>query len=114
MSRAQAEVQEAHVRTLYYMPHCERNLTEKLLQANWDSGTLRNVVILGNSFHQYLLNLTAGEAAASRVCKALTSQAAVEAPLVDLHSPRPNVFNNFALQAFPKPELAGFDGLPPF
>jgi len=39
--------------TLFFMPHCEVELTENLLQANVAAGTLGNVVILGNSFAQY-------------------------------------------------------------
>jgi hypothetical protein len=36
------------------MPHCESSLTEALLQANVEAGTLHNVVILGNAFSLYV------------------------------------------------------------
>ncbi|GAB4817766.1 hypothetical protein N2152v2_004812 [Parachlorella kessleri] len=39
--------------TLFYLPHCELELTERLLAANVTAGTLGNVVILGNSFSLY-------------------------------------------------------------
>jgi len=39
--------------TLFFMPHCEVELTENLLEANVQAGTLTNVVIIGNSFAQY-------------------------------------------------------------
>lgn len=39
--------------TLFFMPHCEADLTDNLLAANIASETLRNVVIIGNSFAKY-------------------------------------------------------------
>jgi hypothetical protein len=34
--------------TLFFLPHCESVLTDALLAANLEAGTLHNVVILGN------------------------------------------------------------------
>lgn len=39
--------------TLFYMPHCESDLTENLLNTNIESKSLGNVYILGNSFAEY-------------------------------------------------------------
>ncbi|KAI5079074.1 hypothetical protein GOP47_0006745 [Adiantum capillus-veneris] len=39
--------------TLFYMPHCEDWLYDNVLQANWAPCTLRQIVILGNSFQDY-------------------------------------------------------------
>lgn len=39
--------------TLFFMPHCESDLTENLLAANIASKTLENVIIIGNSFAKY-------------------------------------------------------------
>jgi hypothetical protein len=39
--------------TLFFMPHCESDLTDNLLAANKASKTLQNVIIIGNSFATY-------------------------------------------------------------
>lgn len=39
--------------TLFWMPHCEAALTDALLAANLEAGTLQNVVVLGNRFSGY-------------------------------------------------------------
>lgn len=39
---------------LFYMPHCEGDLTEALLQCNVSGGTLQNVYILGNAISKYV------------------------------------------------------------
>ena len=39
--------------TFFFMPHCEAELTENLLEANTTAGTLQNIIILGNSFKMY-------------------------------------------------------------
>ncbi len=33
--------------TLFYLPHCEAELTDALLEANWREGQLLNVIIIG-------------------------------------------------------------------
>lgn len=42
--------------TLFYMPHCEAELYDNLLQANWGVEPLNQIVLFGNSFdvYQYL------------------------------------------------------------
>ncbi|KAK6933958.1 SRR1-like domain [Dillenia turbinata] len=39
--------------TLFFMPHCEAELYNNLLQANRDAKLLNNVVLFGNSFRAY-------------------------------------------------------------
>jgi hypothetical protein len=39
--------------TFFYLPHCELDLTERLLACNVAAGTLCNVAVLGNSFDLY-------------------------------------------------------------
>lgn len=38
---------------LFYMPHCEAELYENLLQTNWSGDMLSRIVLLGNSFDTY-------------------------------------------------------------
>jgi hypothetical protein len=35
------------------MPHCELVLYERFLRANWASGTLHHVLLLGNDLREY-------------------------------------------------------------
>ena len=42
--------------TLFYLPHCPKQLTNNILWTNWDQ--LENVVIIGNSINSCVLNLS--------------------------------------------------------
>lgn len=44
---------EALKPTLFFMPHCEANLYDNLLQANWRMDTLSKIALFGNSFWMY-------------------------------------------------------------
>ena len=44
---------EALKPTMFFMPHCEAELYNNLLQANWKLNLLRNMVLFGNSFETY-------------------------------------------------------------
>ncbi|KAJ4831167.1 hypothetical protein Tsubulata_025739 [Turnera subulata] len=39
--------------TLFYMPHCEAQLYDNLLRANWKAELLNQIVLFGNSFQVY-------------------------------------------------------------
>lgn len=39
--------------TLFFMPHCEAELYDTLLQANWRGDILNQIVLFGNSFVAY-------------------------------------------------------------
>lgn len=39
--------------TLFFMPHCEAELYDNLLQANWRSDMLNRIILFGNSFETY-------------------------------------------------------------
>ncbi|KAI8025750.1 Protein SENSITIVITY TO RED LIGHT REDUCED 1 [Camellia lanceoleosa] len=39
--------------TLFFMPHCEAELYDNLLQANWRSDMLNHIILFGNSFETY-------------------------------------------------------------
>jgi len=44
---------EALKPTLFFMPHCEAELYNNLLRANWNPNLLKNMVLFGNSFEAY-------------------------------------------------------------
>ncbi|GAA0144719.1 hypothetical protein LIER_35991 [Lithospermum erythrorhizon] len=39
--------------TFFFMPHCEAELYENLLEANWRSDMLNRTILFGNSFDEY-------------------------------------------------------------
>lgn len=47
--------------TVYFMPHCGKELYDNLLWANWDKDLLADVVIVGNSFAHYAENSVGSE-----------------------------------------------------
>nr|GMD67570.1 protein SENSITIVITY TO RED LIGHT REDUCED 1 [Ipomoea batatas] len=51
--------------TLFFMPHCEAELYDNLLQANWRVDLLNHIVLFGNSFEAYEHHMS--------VCKDLSS-----------------------------------------
>jgi hypothetical protein len=87
------------------MPHCERELIENLLDANWDTASLSKVGILGNSFHSYAQRLSQSDAAQSRVCAAHESKAVLEVALNDRDAPVADAFNDTSLHLFPRSDL---------
>ncbi|KAM7491167.1 hypothetical protein LguiA_034088 [Lonicera macranthoides] len=44
--------------TLFFMPHCEVELYENLLEANWRGDMLNQIVLFGNSFETYAQELS--------------------------------------------------------
>ncbi len=115
MSREQGQAsQVAQQPTLFFMPHCSFELTESLLQVNWDTGTLPNVAILGNSFHKHCLSRTSQVAALNRITHCYTVKAVLEVPVREQDPPHGHAFRDLALQVFPRADLASFDSLPLF
>lgn len=44
---------EAAKPTLFFMPHCEAELYDNLLHANWRADLLGRIILFGNSFEEY-------------------------------------------------------------
>lgn len=44
---------EALKPTMFFMPHCEAELYNNLLRANWKLNCIKNIVLFGNSFETY-------------------------------------------------------------
>lgn len=49
---------QAQTPTLFFMPHCEAELYDNLLQANWGVQELNCLVVFGNSFETYEQHLS--------------------------------------------------------
>lgn len=97
--------------TLFWMPHCEAALTDALLAANLEAGTLHNVVVLGNRFSGYsaswALRHRAGQQrggalerpdAMLRLCEAGVAQ---EAAVAEAGFSVASAFNDLGLHWFP-------------
>lgn len=88
--------------TLFFMPHCDADLTCALLNENIKAGTLANVIILGNSIKKY-----AEQYALDRSRKDLETFAVLvekksncETPLDDSDFPVIGAFNDLSLHTF--------------
>jgi hypothetical protein len=92
--------------TLFFMPHCEAQLTDALLEANAGGGTLGGVAILGNSLRQYcdrwaLLPRRGTDGAVGATLRALGGSAAtVEVPVAESAFPVSSAFNDMGLHTF--------------
>ena len=96
--------------TLFFLPHCEAILTDALLAANLEAGTLHNVVILGNHLSRWLAHweqsLQGGQprpseqqpAALMRLCGGGVLQAVLVA---ECGFPVTSAFNDMGLHWFP-------------
>lgn len=96
--------------TLFFMPHCGRQLYANLLQANWGVAPLSQLAVLGNSFGAYADALTdaqrersAGWCRLTRAAPWVTEQPCGEA--ASARSEFANAFNNLSLHTFAPPAL---------
>lgn len=48
---------KADHQTLFYLPHCPKQLTNNLLWTNWNSESLKNITLISNSF-KYIIEDT--------------------------------------------------------
>eukprot|EP00038_Savillea_parva_P009767 m.185721 g.185721 ORF g.185721 m.185721 type:complete len:303 (+) comp16540_c0_seq1:229-1137(+) len=85
--------------TVFFMPHCEKELYNNLLSANWDTDTLANIIIIGNSFAYYEENAMGQDLYETapylaRACKTVTEKPVPNS--VDPHA----AFNNTSVHYF--------------
>ncbi|KAF9264732.1 hypothetical protein L218DRAFT_200346 [Marasmius fiardii PR-910] len=79
--------------TIYFMPHCDVDLYEQVLKANWSENRIRNLVLIGNRLEDYVeRELKVKAPHILRIVPTLTSK-----PL-PLCQPWPAAFNNTAVQ----------------
>ncbi len=46
----EGRIKASEGRTVFYLPHCPKQLTDNVLRANWNRDALSRVVLIGNSF----------------------------------------------------------------
>ncbi|KDR81835.1 hypothetical protein GALMADRAFT_240074 [Galerina marginata CBS 339.88] len=98
------------VPTICFMPHCDIELYDTVLRANWSRDGLSNLFLLGNQLQEYLDNkpTTVLEAVAPcllRVAPFLENQ---RLPISDAW---PTAFNNISAQYFPSSQSSSIDKL---
>nr|CAG4650553.1 EOG090X0FII [Sida crystallina] len=88
------------LRTLYFLPHCPRELSNNLLHSNWDSHHLAKCIIIANSFDRIRLNTPL------RLLQDFQYLLRVEQVVEELtfkNSFRfPDIFNDLSLHIFPE------------
>lgn len=82
--------------TLFYLPHCPKQLTNNILWANWES--LQNCVIIGNSFNSCVLNLSKRQL--ESVSYLRQASKFVKEEVIQNNFQYPDVFNNLSLHRF--------------
>eukprot|EP01063_Lacrimia_lanifica_P014257 TRINITY_DN20890_c0_g1_i1.p1 TRINITY_DN20890_c0_g1~~TRINITY_DN20890_c0_g1_i1.p1 ORF type:complete len:325 (+),score=54.71 TRINITY_DN20890_c0_g1_i1:90-1064(+) len=86
--------------TLMYMPHAPRRLYANLLRANWTAARLGDMVIIGNSFANYVLHAIGKDAVRATDAMRRISDATRQS-LLPRFPPEPNAFGDTAVMWFP-------------
>eukprot|EP00803_Ostreobium_quekettii_P000046 evm.model.scf_1305.5 EVM.evm.TU.scf_1305.5 scf_1305:21044-23221(+) len=91
--------------TMFYMPHCEAHLCERLLEANWSPTSLAKLVIIGNSFgHYHLLwdcaPFPQGYDRPSRMIGLVVEGAVTQLPLEEMDMAAAAAFNDTSIHTF--------------
>lgn len=63
---------------MFFMPHCGRRLYSNLLCTNWSAHQLQNVVLIGNSFDNFVLRCADCAALVSALTRAHRSLSSVK------------------------------------
>ena len=91
--------------TLFWMPHCPKELYATVLESNWSHRNLSNIIILGNSFEGITTSLMS-EAEKLRLGRIFAAQTISRVTLLSEYSEDPYIFNNTAMHVFhPTAEL---------
>ncbi|KAI8328756.1 SRR1-domain-containing protein [Chlamydoabsidia padenii] len=88
--------------TLFYMPHCAKNLYSNTISANWTREQLQHVTFIGNDFVDMYIT-SQPDSTLRRECPYLipASTLVESTPFPDHLFNINNVFNNLAIQHFP-------------
>ncbi|KAJ8903647.1 hypothetical protein NDN08_004749 [Rhodosorus marinus] len=86
--------------TLFFMPHCPRQLYNNVLQSNWKATQLSNAMIIGNKFSNYYLQIRPRQMRSYLE----TSEAIMEEKAIDVEYKTEwyNAFNDQAVITFAK------------
>lgn len=91
--------------SLFYLAHCESHICEALLDANWEEGAIRRLVLLGNSFATYqdrwaLPSAQVGRVRPEKLLSLVQRGAVVERRVDECGFPDISAFNDMSAHAF--------------
>lgn len=95
--------QSCHNKTLFYLPHCAKQLTNNLLWCNWSSSRLGSLLLLGNSIGRLVSSQPDRLLRQEGVEYMLRASQIVRETPVDNCYRFPDIFNDTALHSFPDP-----------
>ncbi|KIY54001.1 hypothetical protein FISHEDRAFT_32324 [Fistulina hepatica ATCC 64428] len=94
--------------TILFMPHCDLELYEAVLRANWSVTRLRHLKFISNNFYDYSDNIPAQSLQKRAPCLAKVGHNMMHKLLPECES-WPHAFNNTALQHITDPPQDWFD-----
>ncbi|CAL1263062.1 unnamed protein product [Larinioides sclopetarius] len=89
----------AFSKTIFFMPHCDLPLYNNLLWANWSKEPLSKLILIGNSFQQYLLDRTGKYLKEKAVYVNYASKFVTETKIVNDFKFL-DIFNNLSVHCF--------------
>jgi hypothetical protein len=92
--------------TIFYFPHCPKNLTNNLLWSNWTKTSLSKVFLLSNSFERIISNLPARLLKQEGVEFILRASGCVKETPVQNNYHLNDVFNDTSIHSFPEKNLS--------
>lgn len=87
-------------KTLFFMPHCEIELYESFLKANWEKRKLEKMILVGNSLESYALRNSEEKMKKKYVCVFHLSKLCSEIPLSNSDFIVDNIFNDISVHSF--------------
>jgi len=84
--------------TLFWMPHCPKELYATVLESNWSAQNLSNIIVIGNSFES--ITSLVSETEKLRLGRIFASLKVAHVSMLPEYSDDPYIFNNTALHLF--------------
>ncbi|XP_023244184.1 SRR1-like protein [Centruroides sculpturatus] len=93
-------------RTLFFMPHCGRPLYNSILWANWSPDGLNDVILIGNSFNNFVFSLP------EKTLNKFSYLCRVKSAVTEYNVPNTfrfqDIFNNMSIHVFDLRVLRNF------
>lgn len=90
--------------TLFYLPHCPKQLTNNLLWTNWKPDNLRNLTLISNSF-KTIIEETPERLLRPNAFYIIESSSFVDEIEIENTFKFDDIFNNFSIQYFEETKL---------
>lgn len=90
--------------TLFYLPHCPKQITNNLLYANWNPAGLQNLILICNSFKS-IVDTTPERLLRPNAHFILESSALVTEKVIENSFKFTDIFNDFSIHSFDSEKL---------